>query len=184
MNSNNIRTFICITFPDEVIKEVARVQEHVLKTKFTGKLTELENLHLTLKFLGEIPREKIEEVRSILEKIKFPKFQAKLLHAGTFNYKGNPKIIWIKVGGEEIFNLQKKIDESLYPLFEKEKRFMSHMTIARIKHAPSPNEIKNKIRNIGVKKIIFPVTSFKLQHSELKPLGPVYKTISEITLEN
>ena len=49
-----IRCFICIDFPDEVIKEVARVQEELEKVKFNGKLTELENLHLTLKFLGEM----------------------------------------------------------------------------------------------------------------------------------
>ena len=62
MGENNLtRAFIAIEFPDEVVKEIARVQELVSKIKFTGKLTELENLHLTLKFLGEISEEKVEE---------------------------------------------------------------------------------------------------------------------------
>ena len=51
-NKELIRAFIAIEFPNEVIKEIARVQEEVEKVGFKGKLIELENLHLTLKFLG------------------------------------------------------------------------------------------------------------------------------------
>ena len=53
------RAFICIEFPDEVIKEAARVQEVLENKNFTGKMTELENLHLTYKFLGEIDEKKL-----------------------------------------------------------------------------------------------------------------------------
>lgn len=52
------RTFICIDFPTEVIKEAARIQALIDKQNFTGKLTEPENLHITLKFLGEIDDKK------------------------------------------------------------------------------------------------------------------------------
>jgi len=54
MENKLIRAFIAIDFPDEVVKEIARVQEVLGKRQFTGKMTEPENLHLTLKFLGEI----------------------------------------------------------------------------------------------------------------------------------
>src|SRR3989344_9617389 len=87
-----IRTFICIDFPDEVVKEVARVQEELGKIKFTGKLTEIENLHLTLKFLGEIEENKLNEVKERLKKIEFEEFEAKLFELGTFNIHGNPRI--------------------------------------------------------------------------------------------
>ena len=55
MNGEHVstRTFICVEMPDAVVKEVARLQELVGKKLFTGKITELENLHATLKFLGE-----------------------------------------------------------------------------------------------------------------------------------
>jgi len=85
-----IRTFICIDFPDEVVKEVARVQEELGKIKFTGKLTEIENLHLTLKFLGEIEPEKVEKVREVLIKIQFNELNLGLGKIGVFNSRGNP----------------------------------------------------------------------------------------------
>src|SRR3989344_5633499 len=132
MNSENkTRTFVCIDFPEEIIKETARIQHLLSKQNFTGKLTELENLHLTLKFLGEIDKGVLKKVKEELSKIKFSKLTLKLEKAGTFNIGGNPKIVWLKVTGG-IFELQKEIDNTLLPLFPKEERFMSHLTIARI----------------------------------------------------
>ncbi len=208
-----IRTFIAISFPEEVVQEIARVQSLVSNKKFIGKLTELENLHLTLKFLGEISQEQLEKVIEQLEKIKFQKFQAKLLNIGLFNYEKSPKIVWIKVGSKSlahadersessqqdaakeiasnsrakqfnIYELQKQIDESLKDSFAPEQRFMSHLTIARIKHVSDKKEFTSSIEKIPVKQISFPLTSFKLLSSELKPLGPVYTTIKEFTSSN
>jgi len=72
MKEQKTRTFICIDFPHEVIKEAARLQNLIQNIPFTGKLTELENLHLTLKFLGEISNETLENVNYALTGIKFP----------------------------------------------------------------------------------------------------------------
>ncbi|MBI2451631.1 RNA 2',3'-cyclic phosphodiesterase [Candidatus Pacearchaeota archaeon] len=184
MNNEKTRTFISIEFPDEVIKEVARIQNLIKNKKFTGKITELENLHLTLKFLGEINNENLNRVKKLLSEIKLKEFEAKLTELGTFSYRGAPKIVWIKVGGEGIFNLQKQIDVVLTSLLKPEERFMSHLTIARIKYVKDIKDFYNYIENISVKPIKFSVKSFKLKYSELKPLGPVYKTIKEFKAIN
>jgi RNA 2',3'-cyclic 3'-phosphodiesterase len=172
------RTFICIDFPNEVIKEVARIQNLIHKSlSFSGKITELENLHLTLKFLGHIDDKKLSHVQKALSKIKFPTLNLKLAQAGTFNFKSKPKIVWLKITGN-VFELHKKIDETLQKitaspdkkqLFPKEERFMSHLTIARIKYAKSPNDFKNYIANIKPKKIEFQIPEFKLKSSDLRP---------------
>ena len=183
MNKNNkIRTFICINTSDEAIKEVARIQS-LLGMKLIGKFTELENLHLTLKFLGEISQEKIDKVKSLLSSISLPKFEAHLEDIGTFTYKGNPKIIWIKIASKSIYELQKQIDLSLLSLFKPEERFMSHLTIARIKHVPDKEYSHQSLKNISVKRINFPVSSFKLMSSDLCALGPVYSTIEGYKLK-
>jgi len=171
------RCFIAIEFSDEVIREIARIQELLVKTKFTGKLTELENLHLTLKFLGEIDDKKIEEVKKKLKTIKFSEMKLKLGKIGTFSIHGNPNIVWIKVEGKEIYDLQKKIDEALTGLFKPEERFMSHLTIARIKYVKDKKGFSERIDSIHVKSIEFGVSSFKLKKSELKPIGPTYSDI-------
>ena len=172
------RAFICIELNDEGFKEVARVQELLGKRIFTGKMTELENLHLTLKFLGEIVNDKLERVKKRLEKIKFREFEAKFGEMGIFNSYGNPRIVWIKINGKEIWNLQKKIDEILGEEgFVNEERFMSHMTIARIKYVKNKEEFLENIKNIKVKEIKLKIKEFKLKSSELRSSGPVYKDI-------
>lgn len=175
-----IRCFIAIDFSDDVIKEVARVQEEVSKIKFKGKLTELENLHLTLKFLGEIPESKVNYVREKLKEIKFVEFDGKLGEIGVFNIRGNPKIVWIKIEGKEVWDLQKKVDSKMVEAgFKLEERFMSHLTIARLKYVDNKKDFAERIKSIGVKSVGFKVKGFKLMRSELKMLGPVYSCIEE-----
>jgi len=84
------RCFICIEFPEEVVKEVGRIQEQVSKVPFIGKLTELNNLHLTLKFLGEIDEEKIETVKKSLGEIQFKIMNTEIGKTGLFSRRKSP----------------------------------------------------------------------------------------------
>jgi 2'-5' RNA ligase len=171
------RAFICIEFNDEVIKEIARVQELIGKVKFTGKLTELENLHLTLKFLGEIDDKKFEMVKNNLKSIKFDAMKLKLGKIGTFSFRGNLRIVWIKVEGKAIYDLQTKIDEVLIGSFKPEERFMGHLTIARIKYVKDKKGFLEHVNKIKVKPVSFACNDFKLKKSELRAVGPVYSDI-------
>lgn len=177
-----VRVFIAVDFPDNVIQEVARIQECLEKINFTGKLTELENLHLTLKFLGEVNEDDIPGIIQTLEEIKVKPFEAKLEKIGLFSYKRNPKVVWIKVVGKEIHALQKMIDESLRGKFNAEERFMSHLTVARVKYVWDKKGFIDYLDHLNVKKVSFNVMGFKLIKSELKPLGPVYTIIKEFKL--
>ncbi len=168
------RVFIAVEFPDEVIKEVARVQELVSKVKFTGKFTELENLHLTLKFLGEIDDTKLEILKEGLKLIKFDKMKLKLGKIGTFSMHGKPSIVWVKIEGKAIYGLQKAVDEILSREFKPEERFMGHLTIARVKYVKDKKGFLEHVDGIKVKPIEFECSEFKLKKSDLKPAGPVY----------
>lgn len=173
-----IRTFISIELPDEIIEEAMRLQSLLKNKKFTGKLTEPENLHLTLKFLGELSQEQLSKVKSKLKKIVFPEFQATLTETGTFNFKSQPRIAWLKVSGKQIFQLQKEIDEALSHLFPKEQRFMSHLTIARVKYVKDKQGFIESVQKLPLKKLKFQIKEFELKSSELKPMGPIYKTLA------
>lgn len=177
------RVFIAIDFPKNVVKEISRVQEIVKKKKFSGKLTELENLHLTLKFLGEIDKEKLSEVRKRLESINSEEMELKFGKVGVFAFRGKPRIVWIKVEGKKIWELQKKIDGVLKDLFRPEERFMSHLTIARVKYVRDKKEFIEYVENIKTKKINFKVNSFKLKSSRLERIGPIYEDIEEYKLQ-
>jgi len=97
-----IRCFIALELPREAINYIEELQG-LLKKKnlFYGKFTEAENLHLTLKFLGEISDEKAEEVKKKLAEIKFKEFEASLGEIGTFINKYN-SILWIKLNGKDL----------------------------------------------------------------------------------
>lgn len=173
-----MRVFISIDIPDNVKEEILRIQKKL--PEFSGKLTEEENLHLTLKFLGEIDEKQVKEIKDKLSEIKLERFYARLGEVGVFNKKFI-KIIWIKLDNCE--KLQKEIDSKLSDLFPKEKRFMSHLTIARVKNIKDKKKFISEIEKIKINKINFLVSEFKLKKSTLTQDGPVYEDILEVELD-
>lgn len=180
MKSDKIRSFICIDLPSEIVKELTRIQELLEKKQFTGKLTEPENLHLTLKFLGEIDKPTLQKVKERLNNLESEELNLRLSHAGTFRYKGIPRIVWVKLLRAD--KIQKKIDNCLESIFPKEKRFMSHLTIARIKYVKNKRAFYDTVNNLPLKRINFKVNNIKLISSELTPQGPIYTPIKEYKL--
>ena len=173
-----IRCFISIDIPEEVKIRIKKIQEKL--PDFFGKKTELNNLHLTLKFLGEIDEEKIEKIKEELKKVKFNKFQTEAKHAGFFNNK-KYGVIWLYLSDCE--NIQKAVDGQLEDLFQRERRFMSHLTIARVKKKlKDKKKFLEQLNKIKIEKINFVVDRFKLKKSTLTSEGPVYETLEEYGL--
>jgi 2'-5' RNA ligase len=183
ISKNLKRCFICIDLPLEAKKYLNEVQEIIKKKNlFQGKFTEFENLHLTLKFLGEIEEIKILEAEERLRKIKFNAFDIYLGEVGVFSERF-ANLIWIKLGGKSIFDLQKQVEDVLGGLFEAEKRFMSHVTIARPKKVFDKNLLLDYFHKMKIKKECFNMDRFFLKSSDLKEDGPVYSTIKEFSAE-
>jgi 2'-5' RNA ligase len=170
-----MRTFISIDIPEKIKKEIVKIQNSL--PEFKGKKTEFENLHLTLKFLGEVDEEKLEEIKKILRKIKLSSFEAEINSIGTFS----DRIIWL--GMKNCNELQKEIDEKLSDLFEKEERFMGHLTIARIKEIKDKKIFREEIRKIKIPEMKFDVKNFNLKKSKLGRNGPVYEDIEVYNLK-
>lgn len=178
-----MRVFIAIELSEEAKDEIVRIQKELKKQNlFEGKLTEKENLHLTLKFLGEIDEESIEEVKKRLAKIKSPVFKAALGGAGVFSEEF-ARIIWVKLEGK-VIELQKEIDNALKELFKPEFRFMSHLTIARVKNVKDKRKLLDYLESVKINKMEFPVSEFVLKKSELTEKGPIYTDIERYELQN
>ncbi len=171
------RVFIGFFLPEEVKDKIVEIQKKL--PFFKGKKTERKNLHLTLKFLGELSDKEIELVKEKLEEIKFKKKICFIDSIGFFS-KDFIKIIWIHLSNCE--DLQKKIDESLKNFFEPEKRFMSHLTIARVKSVQNKSIFINKLNEICFEKISFEIEEFYLIKSDLKKEGPRYSILKEFHL--
>jgi len=172
-----MRTFISINIPEEIRKEIKKIQD--LLPEFFGKKTELQNLHLTLKFLGEVDIEKLEEVKKRLRKIKIEKFATEIDEIGVFS-EDFIRIVWLHM--KDCDNLQKQIDDALKNLFKSERRFMSHLTIARIKGLKDKKGFLQDLKKIKIEKIKFKVDKFYLMKSELTAEGPRYSVLEEYNL--
>lgn len=150
------------------------------------KLVEPENIHLTLKFLGDTDESLIDRIEEIMrESVKeIEPFTIKLKSAGVFPNERYIKVIWIGIeNGEIIGKIASKIDEKISDLgFEKEKRrFSVHLTIARVKSAKNKEKLIQmieKYRDVEFANIT--VDSIKLKKSELTQKGPIYTTLKEI----
>jgi len=179
-----VRCFIALELSREAIDYVEEIQRMIKKKNlFNGKFTEPENLHLTLKFLSEITPEKVEETRKLLSQIKFKTFEAHLDQLGFFT-EDNFRIVWMKLAGKGVWDLQKEIDNKLGGHFKKEERFMGHITIARIKKVHDKKLFLDYIKNMKIKKISFQIKDFVFKKSELKREGPVYADIEKFNLIN
>lgn len=179
-----MRIFISINIPDQIKKEIIKIQNKL--PEFYGKKTESENLHLTLKFLGEINENKIEQVKKKLNEIKYNSFEAEIDSLGIFDNR-NSKIykkrivIWLHL--TNCNRLQKIIDNSLKDLFNPEKRFMSHLTIARVKNLKDNKKFLEELNKIKIQPIKFDVNSFSLRKSVLTRQYPIYETIEQYNLK-
>lgn len=146
-----------------------------------GKWVEPENLHFTVKFLGDLEVSKIPDLNKALEEYYIP-FKSKLNIAGLdiLPSKGAPRVLHVKVEPEtnDLFQAQTIIEDiSLDFGFEKESReFTPHVTLQRIKS--STNDLRNVLaQHKNLEFGVMPEFSINLIESVLTPRGPVYKIL-------
>lgn len=187
-----MRTFVAVELEKNLIETIDNFIFKTYREIDSNKISwvKKENLHVTLKFLGEINEKQVEVVKNVLSNIakKTKSFVITVDGIGVFPKITSPRVIWlgIKDGEKELNTLANTVEEELYKYgFEKEKKnFVAHLTIARIKKVNRLNDIINyveKHKNIffGNSKISH-ITFFE---SVLKPEGPEYKVIDKFQLE-
>ena len=173
-----MRAFIAVAIPEKFNDCLAPLQEE-FQNCIVGTMVK-PPFHCTLKFLGEIPEDKIEEVRQKLRHIVFPKFMAYITNMGAFPNVDYIKVIWMGLEGK-FKELQLDVDTRLMMMFPKEKEFVPHITLARVKYVRD----KAYLHHILRKKVNFEnfeITEFKLVKSTLTPEGPVYDDIEVFKL--
>ena len=170
-----MRLFIAIEIPEEVKDYIGKIQENI-GNKGKIRLVNKGQIHLTLKFLGEVQPDKTEKVKEELKKIKFKPFSVYLDSVGVFPSESYIRVVWIGLKPENgILELQSSIDEKLKGLFEKEKDFKAHVTLARVKLIDDKKRFIEQLKKIKVEHKKFDIGSFKLVKSTLSPKGAVYE---------
>lgn len=181
-----MRCFIAIELSQE-IKTVLAATQAGLKPAFCGdiKWVDPENIHLTLKFLGEIDAALAEKTKSIIDEIasRTMPFTIRLSSAGAFPSPGWPSVLWvgIDIGKDGCINLAGRIEEKLAPLgVEKEPRpFHPHLTIARVKSLHGKQQTKGILESLKVQPVEMALSKMALFQSTLTSAGPIYTKLSE-----
>ncbi len=176
-----MRLFIAIELPGEIRETLCTIQEKITcdATKLT--LVKPENIHLTLKFLGEVKEDMLEKIKSALNTISFRSFTMTLSGIGVFPSEHNARVVWVGLqDNAELQRLHQEIEKRLQPLgFKAEKDFAPHLTICRIRSVKNKDAFIEQIKNVKVEEKSFTVNSIVLMRSMLTAEGPVYKVMEE-----
>lgn len=172
-----MRLFVAIRIPDDVKKGLKKASAP-LEGIPGVRMMPLENLHLTLKFIGEVEGEKEKGMGDALAGVKFSPFSVELFGAGAYPSINMPRAIWVggkSTGAEELAG---KIDDALLPLGVGKEKFSVHLTVARANGRVDLSEFL-KTGNAGA----FEVRSFALMKSTLAAGGAVYECLREFPAE-
>ncbi len=183
-----MRLFIAIELEKGLIDKIASVQEKLASGDYDLKMVEPRNLHLTLKFLGDIHEEQLMKVENIISSSLrgFHDFGISFEGIGYFGDESFIKVVWagVKDGKEGLINLAKELDKNLSFIRKDEHGPSPHLTIARVKSRRNAKELGREIRAMqGVKLGEFRVKEIKLKKSVLLPQGPEYADVKAFPLD-
>ena len=186
--SETIRSFLAIELDEELVPKILDVQKEFKKTNANIKYVPSENMHFTLKFFGNIDLDMAEDIASAVEKVikNYSSFDLNIKKCGCFPNKNVIKVLWLGLEeGSPIVNLQKDLDREFRKLgFKKEKNFISHLTIGRVKSPKNKKEIRNTIEKLEDIEIgQFAVSKICLKKSTLTSQGPIYENIKVFELK-
>jgi len=182
-----LRAFIGIEAPDEVRRALARVQQEFSGCSAKVKWVPPENLHLTMKFLGDIDDEMAGKVKAAMAKASGGgPITIRVDGLGRFPPRGRPRTIWAGVsdGADAVERLFKELDRALRRLgFEKERRFVPHLTIGRVKSPKGADELTPVIeRHAGTAFGSCDAADMVLFKSTLTPQGAIYEVVARQAL--
>ncbi len=189
--SDTLRAFIAFELPESVASTIGGVQKDIKSSGVKIRWVKPGNIHLTLKFLGDIKSEDLEKVETAIKESARGVSKINLLAKGMGLFPGikKPRVMWLGVGGqlESLFKLQSTLDENLEKSgFPRDKRpFKGHLTLGRIKGKIDTKKLVDSMRSLkGVESDSFFADRIILFKSDLKPTGAVYTKLSSTALED
>lgn len=189
-NNETRRVFCAIELPSLVLEKIS---EHITRLRAAApdspaSWSRPENVHLTLKFLGEIAQARISDLSQAAANAVagFSPFEILIKDTGSFPRHGTPRVFWIGVDdySGQLAQLQAKLDEECLRLgFEKEARaFNPHLTIARGRKPQGARALAAAHKEMGFVSMEVCVNELSVIRSELSSKGSNYTTISRHAL--
>ena len=184
-----LRSFLAVELPKPILKKVEEVQADLKSSPIDVKWVHSEQIHLTLKFFGNIEESKIEPIIKSVEGLSqtTSPFPLAVQGMGVFPHLKNPRVIWIGLidTKEILIPFQKGLEEQFEKIgFQAENRsFHPHLTLGRMKSGRGKEELASRIEKYREVELgEFQVEEVVLYKSDLRPTGSIYTALREIKL--
>ncbi|MEA3229625.1 MAG: RNA 2',3'-cyclic phosphodiesterase [archaeon] len=199
-----MRCFISAELPKNIKEYIADIQKKFNEQKSNMKAVKEKDMHITLKFLGDIKEETISNIAESLDKIvkgkkihemKSGRLKATIEKLSTFPDNRNIGGIWLDIVSRELKDMNKNIEKirdiqvNRINNKEQNRKFKAHITLFRIKNSADSNTKYNILKKIetlnkNIESVKFTICNIELKKSTLTPMGPIYSTIKRYNLKN
>ena len=183
--TDSIRSFLAFDMEsDTVLNRLKAAQALLVQTGADLKLVEPQNIHITVRFLGDITPDTAEKIFEEMKKIQFTPFNVQISGLGVFPNLHYPRVVWAGMteGADQLKNVFTQLEPRLQGLgFTPDpKGFSPHLTIARVRSGTNKTQLaefinKNANYDFGAIK----AECLRLKKSDLTPKGPIYLTFKE-----
>jgi 2'-5' RNA ligase len=192
-STEKLRLFVAIPMPEAVRTEIVRVQQELqrLVSRDAVRWTKPEQFHLTLRFLGDVPAERVAALQEAVNAVCLGSSALRLRAQGVgfFPNARSPRVIWAGVNDGEgrLVDLQKKIEAAVQPFAEgpSSENFAGHVTIGRVKFLKRPDIEKLAAHAQAIKDRLFgewTANEVELIRSDLAPTGARHTLLAAIRL--
>jgi 2'-5' RNA ligase len=173
MKAASKRLFLAI--PLSVGDQAAKVKAGL---RLSGRVVPAQQLHVTLKFLGDVAESAIPEVEVALAAISWASFELVCGRIGAFPKRGRVRVVWLSAEGEGLDGLAAAVDRALAPWCElREQPFVGHITLARPRGAP--RELRRQIAEFAIAESVYRVDAFTLYASRLTQAGAIHRKLRD-----
>lgn len=184
-----MRAFIAVTLPQDVREALAAIQRELAQSQADVKWVTPEQVHVTLKFLGEISDERRQQVEGMLREIAShtAPFSVQLEGLGAFPSVSAPRVVWTGIveGREELTRLAASIEEAgqKISLAREHRPFSGHVTLGRVRSPKNRQALTRGLQTLELKPLEpWQVASVTLYQSVLSSHGPAYSVLADIAL--
>ncbi|MGD8836976.1 MAG: RNA 2',3'-cyclic phosphodiesterase [Desulfobacteraceae bacterium] len=184
-----LRAFVAFKLPEHIVDRAATLQSALKARGMKMRWVKPQNLHLTLKFLGDIPVADAPKIGAAIVHVACdePPLELTLQGMGVFPGIKRPRVLWVGFGGQvqALKQLHRKLEDQLEPLgYDRDKRgYRAHLTLARIKGPVASKALSEAIQDVGhFSPISFAVQRMVLYKSDLQPRGAIYTPMATADL--
>jgi len=183
-----MRLFVALNLPSEIRDRLAAAQDRLRRVQADVSWVRAENIHVTLKFLGETEEKRLERIRPALHEVARAGAPFSMGIAGVGSFGGRvPRVVWVGVGdgAEPLVGLAGRIETALARLgFPKERRgFTAHLTLGRVRSGRNAEALLAGLQEVQAEQFgTLAAAAFELMQSELRPSGSVYTVLERFPL--